>query len=138
MNWDTRVLWRRAAAHTVDGALPVVLALVIAKAAGDDAGGVFFALFVGINLLEFIVLQGATGFTPGKWLFGIRVVDAQGLPPGILGAIKRTIPLLFEWTTLIALIAIYTHPHGQRFGDRWAGTYVIRSPRTATGEAVPA
>jgi uncharacterized RDD family membrane protein YckC len=128
---DTNVIWRRGAAHFVDSFIPVAAALLIAAAANDGSGGVWFALFVGINLFQFLVLQGLTGWTPGKWLFGIRVVDANGQPPGILAAIKRSIPLIFEWTTLIALVAILRDPHGQRIGDRWAGTYVVRAARRA-------
>ena len=126
---NTRVIWRRGAAHFVDSFMPVAVALLLAAAAGDNSGGIFFALFVGINLFQFLILQGLTGWTAGKWLFGIRVVDAHGRPPGILAAIKRSIPLLFEWTTLIAVVAIWRDPHGQRIGDRWANTYVARAPR---------
>ncbi|HEX8067217.1 MAG TPA: RDD family protein [Thermoleophilaceae bacterium] len=126
---STRVIWRRATAHVIDNALPVFAALAIAAAL--DSAAAFFVLLVVLQVGELVVLQGLTGLTPGKWLCGIRVVDAHGGPPGIGGAIKRSIPLLFEWTALIGLIAIMRDPHGQRIGDRWAGTYVVRAPRQA-------
>ena len=138
---DTNVIWRRCVAHVLDNVVVVALALAVAAAAGDETGGVFFALLIALTLLELIVLQGITGWTPGKWVLGVRVVDERGKPPGIGAAIKRTLPLLLEWTALIAVIAMFTHPRAQRFGDRWAHTYVVRAPRRgeATGrEAVPA
>ena len=125
---NTRVVWRRGVAHVIDNALPVALALAIAAAVNDE-GGLFFVLWVGIHLFQWLILQGLTGWTVGKWLLGIRVVDAGGQPPGVLAAVKRTLPLLFEWTTLIALIAMYRDPYARRIGDRWAGTYVVRAPR---------
>jgi uncharacterized RDD family membrane protein YckC len=135
MSGDTNVIWRRGIAHVVDGFLPVVVALLIAAAAGDDSGGIFFALWAGLTLFQFLILQGLTGWTPGKWLTGIRVVDERGGPPGIVRAVKRSVPLLFEWTTLIALVAIWRDPYGQRIGDRWAGTYVVRASRRSAGSA---
>jgi uncharacterized RDD family membrane protein YckC len=126
---NTRVIWRRGVAHTIDGALPVVLGLAIAAALNDESGAIFFTLWAGLTLFEWIVLQGTTGWTPGKWLLGIRVVDEHGDPPGIVGAVKRTLPLLLEWTALFALYAMATHPRAQRIGDRWAHTYVVRAPR---------
>jgi uncharacterized RDD family membrane protein YckC len=41
--------------------------------------------FVEANLLSII------GATPGKWLFGIRVITYQGNKPALLGAFKRSI-----------------------------------------------
>jgi uncharacterized RDD family membrane protein YckC len=121
----------------IDSYLPVFVALLAAAAADDAATALFFTTWIGLTLLQFIVLQGATGFTLGKWLVGIRVVDANGLPPGILAALKRNLPLLLEWTTLIALVAMWRSPNAQRLGDRWAGTYVVRSPRLGAAVVQP-
>jgi uncharacterized RDD family membrane protein YckC len=132
-------LWRRACAYVTDNLITGVLALAIAAVPDTShPGAVWLTAFVVLDVLKLIVLQGLTGWTPGKWLFGIRVVNSQGEPPGIVAAIKRTIPLLFEWTAFIGLVAIYTSPRGQRFGDRWAHTYVVRSPRTQQRQAVAA
>ena len=130
MTGDTGVLWRRAVAHVLDSATPALLGLPLASLfPGDAATVAFFSLWLGIGLLDFLVLQGLTGFTLGKWLLGIRTVNAAGLVPGLLAALKRNLPLLLEATYLIGIFAIWSHPHGQRFGDRWARTYVVRAPR---------
>jgi uncharacterized RDD family membrane protein YckC len=138
---DTRVIWRRGAAHALDGVLPVGLGLAVAAAVGDEFEAVFLTVCTALMLLEWIVLQGATGWSPGKWLTGIRVVNEHGDPPGIVAAVKRTAPLFLEWTALFALYVILTDPQAQRLGDRWARTYVIRAPRRAPafeGVGVPA
>ena len=57
------------------------------------------------------------------------MVNAEGQPPGVAAGAKRTLPLLVEWYGLIAAFAISLHEHGQRFGDRWARTYVVRTRR---------
>ncbi|MBX7074532.1 MAG: RDD family protein [Pirellulales bacterium] len=67
-------------------------------------------------------LLGA-GASPGKALFGLRVIDARsGQPAGLAACIKRTLALL---TPLSAIIAALQVGGGQRLGDHWAGTMVI-------------
>ena len=131
MSGSTQVLWRRALAHVIDGLLPFALALAVAAALNgvseDLAVAAFLLVFLGLSFVIPLVQQGLTGYTPGKWLLGIRVVNADGRPPGVLAAFKRTLTLIFEWTAFIAIFAIWSHPQGQRFGDRWAGTYVVRA-----------
>ena len=133
MSGSTRVIWRRGFAHWIDSVLPFVLAYGAAVAVRDDEGTLFVILFAILALATFVgsfmILQGLTGYTPGKWLLGIRVVNAEGRPPGVAAGMKHTLPLLLEWYGLIGAFAISLHEHGQRFGDRWAGTYVVRARR---------
>jgi uncharacterized RDD family membrane protein YckC len=131
MTGDTNVLWRRAVAHVLDNIVPLLTAF--AATAATESAAVFWILLIGGWVGQTIVLQGLTGSTPGKWVARIRTVDAEGCPAGITAMIKRTIPLLFEWFGLIAIFAIHFSAHGQRFGDRWAGTYVIRARRGELG-----
>jgi RDD family len=80
------------------------------------------------------LLQGATGATFGKHLFGLRVVDANGELCGISKAMIRTLVGVFEigFCFLIGfLTAALSHPH-RRLGDLAAGTYVV--PQTAVGK----
>jgi hypothetical protein len=39
--------------------------------------------------------------------------------------VKRTVPLLIEYACLIAWVGMMASPYRQRFGDRWAKTYVV-------------
>jgi hypothetical protein len=42
-------------------------------------------------------------------------------------ATVRTLPLLIEQWGVIGLWAVARSPARQRFGDRWANTYVVRA-----------
>jgi len=90
--------------------------------------GIVFALFI----LYDWVLQGLTGWTPGKLMAGIRTVKADGTAPGIGKAIVRW----FLWVAdgfpyivfgLLGFIVAMTNDRRQRIGDKVAGTYVVEA-----------
>ena len=101
-----------------------------------------------LGVLYYVVLQGKTGWTPGKRMVGIRVVDGNGAICGMRRAFVRYLPFLvpalipavgFIFGALIALaefILILAHRRHQRMGDMFAKTYVIR--QDAVGNPVPA
>jgi uncharacterized RDD family membrane protein YckC len=64
------------------------------------------------------------GWTWGKLLVCIRLVDAAGDPPGAGLATKRSLTLFIEVVGVIGLFAVLSSPWRQRGGDRWSGTYV--------------
>ena len=162
---ETKVVRRRVLAHLLDwlivGLLWIAISIFsidVAVALGVspddywqsfggwyDAAGLF--VLVGVNWL---ILQALTGYSLGKVLLGIRVVDEAGRAPGLLPALKRTVPLVIEQLGLVALWAMRSHPRNQRFGDRWAHTYVVRArsrpaepteigqPKQADGVEIPA
>lgn len=132
---STRVLWRRGVAQLYDGAVVAAAGFgaVVAVGTGALEGPAFSVVSIIAASLNWLVLQGLTGWTAGKWLAGIRTVDVDARAPGTRAAFKRTLPLLIESLGLVAAVAIYRDRNGQRFGDRWAGTYVVRAPRTGGG-----
>ncbi|HEY0518726.1 MAG TPA: RDD family protein, partial [Ilumatobacteraceae bacterium] len=87
-----------------------------------QSGGILLQL-----LYYFLVaglLQGATGATFGKHIFGLRVVDQNGQICGIGKAMLRTLVGVFElgFCFLIGFfVAVFSHPH-RRLGDMAAGT----------------
>lgn len=101
-----------------------------------------------LGLLYYVVLQGKTGWTPGKRMVGIRVVDGNGAICGMRRAFVRYLPFLvpalipavgFIFGALIALaefILILAHRRHQRMGDLFAKTYVVS--QSAVGSQVPA
>ena len=127
----TRVTPRRALAQIVDGLVIWTPAVLVAPLIGSAAG--YVAGFVAF-VLDLIIMQGTTGWTIGKRLLGVRTVNGADGPPGIGAAVRRTVPLLFEFAGVVALVFILRSPWRQRAGDRWAHTYVIR----ASGAVVPA
>ncbi|HEY3142953.1 MAG TPA: RDD family protein [Acidimicrobiales bacterium] len=93
-----------------------------------------------VVLLVFVVLQGLTGATPGKVLFGIRVVGPNGKRPGVGRALLRTVAWVvdaFPWVfPVVGLVLIGTTPGHKRVGDMVAGTSVIKRPRVGTPQVV--
>lgn len=85
-------------------------------------------------IIYFAVFWWVWGATPGKLIFGLRVVDHTGGPIGIERALVRTvqIPLClgFIWATF--------DERRQGIHDKMAGTYVIDRRRERTTETAPA
>jgi uncharacterized RDD family membrane protein YckC len=74
-----------------------------------------------------VMLHGSSGRSPGKRLTRLKVVDANGNPPTRAQMWKRSIPAIIEYFYLIAWIGMMASDYRQRFGDRWAHTYVIEA-----------
>jgi hypothetical protein len=95
----------------------------------------------------FVVLQGLTGGSPGKLLFGLRVVDQHGRRCGIGKSLGRTLLWVVDsapWVVpLVGPITAFTSSGHRRVGDLAAGTYVVSassagSPIVPSGAAAPA
>lgn len=85
-------------------------------------------------IIYFAVFWWKWGATPGKLIFGLRVVDNTGGPIGLERALVRTvqIPLClgFIWASF--------DEHRQGIHDRMAGTYVIDRRQGRATETTPA
>jgi uncharacterized RDD family membrane protein YckC len=137
---STDVVGRRVVAHIIDWIVPALvwlsvqwLSYQVAWRSGvsprryqDFIGNGSLALAV-LLLADFVLLQGATGYTVGKWLLRIRTVDEDGSRPGMRRVVIRTLPLLIEQVGLVALFAMARSPRHQRYGDRFAHTLVVRT-----------
>jgi uncharacterized RDD family membrane protein YckC len=128
---DTRVSGRRYLAHVVDGVVLMViliLMLIPTFAMSDIAGLVALILWFGpVHLAYFVLAARRTGQTPGKRAAAIRVVDEDGRVPSTGALVKRSLPLLIEYFYILAWISMMASPLRQRFGDRWARTYVVKA-----------
>ena len=108
-----------------------------------EAGRYFLvaAIMLAFWVALHVVLQGLTGVTPGKALFGIRTVREDGSPPGIGKALVRWLFLIadgfpYVLPMLTGFIVALTSSGNRRVGDMVAGTYVVR--RAAAGQPVMA
>jgi serine/threonine protein kinase/uncharacterized RDD family membrane protein YckC len=85
--------------------------------------------YVAPTVFVFVVLQGRTGYTPGKYLRGLRVVGADRRPPGMRRALVRTLLWVvdgFPWfVPLLGLLVAGRRRDRRRIGDLVAGTWVI-------------
>lgn len=115
--------WRRYLARTFDMATGGVALLVaaifgLARYAPDTwlaigpfvDNGIAAAILVPLaSIPPSAVMIGLTGGTPGKWLFGVRVLDAAGRPAGIAVALRRELLVWFGGLGLgVPVVSIVT------------------------------
>lgn len=103
-----------------------------------DAAIALVVLWVAFPVV-YAAVQGATGASPGKALFGIRVVDEQGNRPGFGRSLGRTalwIVDLAPWCIpgLLGFIVGLTSKGHRRIGDMAVKTFVVS--KTHTGPVV--
>ncbi|MCW7503551.1 RDD family protein [Leptospira paudalimensis] len=83
-----------------------------------------------IIILYFPVLEGLLGYTPGKFLFKLRIVDSNLKPPGVIPASIRTLLRIFENNPVFlggipAGIVYLFSRNRRRIGDILARTFVL-------------
>ena len=123
---------RRQAAYIVDIVLYTTLtytmmfaAAMMSGSTGLDPDGVLL-IVLGWLILPFLFTfkDAFNGRSPGKMLFGVRVVDAQTRQPiSPSQSMRRNLVLMIPYVGLIG--GVITMMRGQRWGDKWAGTMVI-------------
>jgi len=130
----TDVLWKRCGAWAIDAAFAAVVAcftFLLVRALGGAALATVVTVVVSAAYWFFanVVLQGTRGYTPGKQLCGLRVVDAEGRPCGPQRALRRSLFWAVDGFPYVVPLTAYAAASGsrqaQRVGDRMAGTYVI-------------
>jgi uncharacterized RDD family membrane protein YckC len=85
-------------------------------------------LFLAGMVVYFVVLEGTTGATVGKWLLKIRVVDTNGDTPGVRRAAVRNLLRVVDALptfNILGVVLILTSLERARFGDRIAKTRVV-------------
>jgi uncharacterized RDD family membrane protein YckC len=87
------------------------------------------ALWLGLNAAMWTI----AGRTPGKALFGVRVVRTDGTPVGLGRAIGRAIGYLVSGILLLGFLWVLVDRDRRAWHDRLAGTMVVydRGPRSA-------
>jgi uncharacterized RDD family membrane protein YckC len=148
MQSPTKVVGRRVAALVID---LLIMAAIVALSwfaltdttpgtcigggfeVGDDCRGFYddskrtlwFVILIATWLTLFAILPGVKGSSPGKSALGIKVVNAEGQPPGLLRGFARGFFLWVIDLSIIGLIVALVTARNQRVGDLVASTYVI-------------
>ncbi len=165
----TRIMGRRVAAWLIDavvagGAVWVVFFLVADKVPSDAvtdsssqahftlngeswqlegaAATLFLTVSLAASLFYWGVLPGMTGWTPGKRLLGLRLVRADGSPPGAGKGVVRSLLWVVDGFPyflpgLIGFIVAMSTPRRQRVGDQVARTFVVRAGEAPESEERP-
>lgn len=125
--------YRRHAAYLVDiiiisllGQGIMLLLVILPVSPGNTPLLGLGAILSSIGYYAMLLARdGISGQSPGKALFGIQVVDVYSREPIGLGqSVKRNLPLLLPIIGVVVIIL--TMAKGQRWGDRWANTMVLR------------
>jgi uncharacterized RDD family membrane protein YckC len=86
-------------------------------------------VFLFIIFAYFILMEAYVGWTVGKRILGMRVVDEAGNKIGLFKSTIRNLLRLVDGLpalNILGIILIASSEWGQRFGDRIAKTYVLR------------
>lgn len=121
--------WIRAAAYIVDAiilAIAVVILSIFFPAVGLAITSFWFEWVIGA--FYFIPFWYKTGATPGKMLFGLRIVDAGSFQtPSAMQYIIRYVGYIpSTFILLIGFIMVAFHPRKQGLHDLIAKTVVIK------------
>ncbi|MEM7286146.1 MAG: RDD family protein [Actinomycetota bacterium] len=136
---------QRIGSGAVDWAVALAVAGAAASIAGRvDGGGDGSELVAAtiavwfVHLVVYPATTGMAGLTPGKYLFGIRVITTDGvLPPGYRTSFVRVLPL---WAGVVPFVGAYVvvlllvanallvsrDPLHRSVYDRVGKTYVVR------------
>lgn len=144
--YPSSIIMRRWVAFLIDTALMVLLVVMhfmsIGKASVSTAAdtvqayssveSITFYMILLVIIIYYPLLEGLRGFTVGKLLLGVRVVDKDCKVPGLLKGIIRSLLRLIEFNPLLAgglpagLTATFSKDK-QRIGDMAAKTYVVKT-----------
>lgn len=129
-------LWVRAAAFGVDLLVfaggPLLLStaviVVILLYSPDPPATLGLGFFAAQTLFVLLfLLRDTWGASPGKRLFGLRLVREGGRPVGVATSVVRNVPMLVPGWNLIELLSVIRSDDGRRGGDRLAGTTLVES-----------
>jgi len=105
----------------------------------------FFGFFLGgilwglIGLLIFSCLEGSWGWTPGKWVMGIRVVGTDLRPCGFGRALVRNLLKCVDgfFNFMVGILLVALTDKWQRLGDLAARTVVISAGEGSLSNGEP-
>ena len=140
---DYKVTGRRIVAALLDLIPLVVLFLVMAAAFGESGktadegdGNMYsvslngwpFVLYIFLSWAYFVVFEGLTARTPGKFLLGLKVVKLDGgrydwKAVLVRNILRIVVPVFY----IVGLVTIAVTEKNQRIGDLAAGTTVVRA-----------
>ncbi len=128
--------------YIILGILVFMVSIVFLRANGNNryaALSLFGLIYVLVTFYHLFFEFLWNGQTPGKRLFGLRVVQTNGLPATTSSIIIRNLVRLFDFFPVfygIGLVVMFATQHTQRLGDLAAKTFVIREQKQITLENV--
>ena len=90
-------------------------------------------VFLFIIFAYLILMEAYAGWTVGKRVLGMKVVDEQGDKIGFTKSLIRNLLRFVDGLpafNILGIVLIASSPRDQRFGDRIAKTYVTKRNRS--------
>ena len=125
------VILPRVGAFIVDHVISFILGVGLALAMGlwlGSQGAMYLGALLGL-FGYFIVLEGWSGQTVGKRLFGVIVVSRDGSPITFRQSLARNLLRVIDGILnyALGLVVMLVSQDRQRIGDHAAGTLVVRA-----------
>lgn len=126
-SYSSSIIFRRWAATVLD-----ILIFVGLFGTALFFDSIYLAYVItGFILLYYLLLEGFTGYTVGKYILRIQVVREDGRPPGFVKSLIRTLLRIVDTNPgllggLPAGICALVTKKRQRLGDMAANTYVVK------------
>jgi uncharacterized RDD family membrane protein YckC len=127
-------LWKRGAALGLDllllGGVPLLLSTAVVFAillAYPEQPSFLPWVFRGAEALFLVtfLLRDSLDVSPGKKLFGLRVIRVDGGRVTPLDSFVRNLPLALPPWNFLECVPVLRRPDRRRSGDRMAGTRVV-------------
>lgn len=115
-------LGRRLAALFIDWIIAMLSVVAVTRTPLAGEGAVSSFVTLGVFFVEVTVLTGTLGYSIGKRTLGLRVVDPDGRPIGLLSAALRTAALC------LVIPAIIQNEDRRGLHDIVSGSRVARLP----------
>lgn len=118
------------------GVMYVVFRLMLGADASIEAFRIFGAICTFLLCSYYIAFERFwNGQTPGKRLFGVRVVQEAGRPVTMLASVTRNLIRIIDFFPALygfGILAMFIDQRTRRIGDLAAGTLVVRDRQRVT------
>jgi len=111
-------------------------AVVLIRPAGHEISSLIWSVAPLLLVPAYhIAFWSLAGWTPGKWLLGLRVTALDGRRPGLARSAVRFAAYTLSIVPLMAgVLAIALDPMRRAWHDRLAGTLVVREQRRTVSQ----
>jgi uncharacterized RDD family membrane protein YckC len=85
----------------------------------------WYLICLAAAIVLWVILPGIKGTSPGHAALRLKIVNAEGQPPGLLRGLARGFFLWLIDVSIVGLIVAAVTQRNQRVGDLVASTYVV-------------
>lgn len=127
----------------------LIIGITVAAATAAFSAGISSLAWAGLILGAFLILFGYfilfetiwNGQTPGKKVFGLRVIRDGGYPVNVFSVVARNLIRLADFLPAnygVGALVVFFNPQYKRLGDLAAGTLVIKERQVQPLDVVTA